>query len=320
MRTFETPVAVTPTHLSTSVLSSNHLSHVSSFTNTPIAALKQGRWWQGWAVLCTLLLVNFTGFFIQHGPALTILSLPVLLFLNEGFQQSSIDQEATRRCAIEGFVKGAVFGPPILALAETIGGIVLALVCFGQNSFENIVSSASEVSPFGQASSSFSTRLFREAAAQDPVGAAAFAFLSSLLVAGLSEEAFKMGVGVLQVLKFRQHKRTLNPVVVMAGVGLGLAYAESIVAVSGLKGTIAARLASERVLTSFPIHIACAVWTAKRASRLDSWIGALLPSALTHGLFDFGIIICSNYLTRVASLGWSFTAAAATTMAGIKSA
>jgi len=319
MKSFEQSALQPLLHPTPSVLSSNKNGQLLSFTNTPIVPVKQGRWIQGWAALLLVLTINFLGFFLNHGPAMTILSLPVLLFLNEGFQQNTIDQDPTRRCAIEGFAKGAIFGPPVLALAETVGGVVLALLCFGQKSFESIVSSAAEGMNPELPSVSFSTRLFREAASQDPLAAAAFACLSSLLVAGLAEEAFKMGIGAWQVLKFRQHKRTLNPVVVMAGVGLGLAYAESIMAVFSLRGTPAARLASERVITSFPVHVFCAVWTAKRASRLDSWIGALFPSALTHGLFDFGIILCSNYLTRAASLGWSFTAAAATTMAGMNS-
>ena len=293
--------------------------HAAQFlTNTPLPLAKKTRWYQGWAALFVVIALNFAALLANRGPAIAILSLPVLLFLNEGFQQTHPDQDATRRCAVEGFAKGAILGPPVLALAEMVVGIILALFCFGQTAFENIVNSASQVAT-DQHPISFSTRLFREATTQDPAAAAVFAFLSSLLVAGLCEEAFKMGLGAWQVSRYRMHKRTLNPVIVMLGVGLGLAYAESIVAVSGLRGTVAARLASERVLTSFPIHVACAVWSAKRAGRLNSWIGALLPSALFHGLFDFGIIICSNYLTRLASLGWSFTAAAATTMAGIKS-
>jgi hypothetical protein len=325
MKTFESNTSLQayqpmarPTTLSSSLAVSPSIHAAQFLTNTPIPLVKKTRWYQGWAALLVIVTLNAIGCFINRGPALAILSMPVMLFLNEGFQQTHPDQDATRRCAIEGFAKGAILGPPVLALAEMVGGVVLALVCFGQTAFENIVNSASQVAS-DQLPSSFSTRLFREATTQDPVGAAVFALLSSLLVAGLSEEAFKMGIGAWQVSRYRSHKRTLNPIIVMLGVGLGLAYAESMVAISGLRGTSAARLASERVLTSFPIHVACAVWSAKRASRVDSWIGALLPSALVHGLFDFGIILCSNYLTRVASLGWSFTAAAATTMAGMKS-
>lgn len=315
MKTFEM-YSQTLLGQATTNLSSFAGPSAQSYTNTPLSSLKRTRWWHGWIALIVIIAINAIGLGMGHGPALTILSLPVLLFLNEGFQQTE-DQDATRKCALEAFAKGAVLGPPVLALAETVGGVVLALICFGRSSFESIVNSAAENAmdqPF-----SFSTRLFREASVQDPVGAAAFALFSSLLVAGLCEEAFKMGIAAWQVLRFRAHKKTLNPVVVMAGVGLGLAYSESVVAVASLNGTAAARVASERVLTSFPVHIFCAVWTAKRASTAISWIGALLPAAISHGLFDFGLIICSNFSTRLVGLGWSFTAAAATTLVGVKS-
>lgn len=262
-----------------------------------------------------MFVLNVAGYAIMRGPAVSAISVPVMFFLTEGFNQH--DQDATRRCALEGFVLGAVLGLPVLGVAEAVGGVVLALLCFGQAGFESIVSTAAD--PSAQAMASFSTRLFREAAVQDPWGALLFAFLSSMLVAGLSEEAFKMGVGASQVLKYRQHKRTLNPVVVMGGVGLGLAFAESMWAISGLRGSTATMLACERVLTSFPIHIFCAIWTARRANTHTSWFLTLLAPAATHGFFDFGIIVCSNYFTRVESLSWSFTAAAATTMAGLKS-
>lgn len=315
MRTFEN---LNISNVSTSTLSSSYNNNINnnvlSITNAPVT-LNKSRWWQGRLALAIILGVNVFGW-VHHGPALTIISLPVLLFLNEGFQQTDPDQEATRKCSLEGFAKGALLGPPLLALAEAVGGVILALMCFGKTSFESIVNTAT-TSVADQ--SSFSTRLFREASSQDPVGAAAFAFLSSLLVAGFCEEAFKMSVGAWQVLKFRAHKKTLNPIVVMAGVGLGLAYAESAVAVLAFDGTAAARIASERVLTAFPIHVFCAVWTAKRAGTSVSYIDALIPASVAHGIFDFGLIICLNFSTKLMSLGWSFTASATTAFMGIKS-
>ena len=167
----------------------------TSFTNTPISSLTRTIWWQGWFCLFVITVGNCIGFFTGHGPAMTILSMPVLMFLNEGFQQKE-PEEATRKCALEAFGKGALLGPPVLALAEAVGGVILALACFGQRVFESIITLAAENAadhPF-----SLSTRLFREASRQDPVAAAAFALLSSFLSAGLCEEAFKMGIGAWQ--------------------------------------------------------------------------------------------------------------------------
>lgn len=309
MKTFEGQSALLPTLAS----SMGDLS-ATSFTNTPVSSLQKARWWPGWACVLALVLGNVYGFASGHGPALSILSLPVLIFLYEGFQQCQWEQLATRNCAVEAFAKGALLGPPILAVAEAVGGVLLALVCFGRDMFEAIVVSATE-NPMGQPFT-FSTRLFREALRMDPAGAMAFALLSSLIIVGLCEEAFKIGIGAWQVTRYKPHKRTLNPVIVMAGVGLGLAYSESIVAVSSLSGTSAAKVAAERVLTSFPVHVACAVWTAKRASWSMTWLGALFPAALSHGVFDFGIIMATNFSTRIMGLGWSFAAAAMTSFAG----
>lgn len=248
---------------------------------------------------------------LGHGPALSVLSLPVLLFLYEGFKQSDMDY--TRKCALDGFAKGVLMGPPLLGVAELFGGVLLAILCFGKSAFERIVNAAT-VSP--STSSSFSVRLFREACQHDPWRATLFALLSCVLVVGLCEEVFKMGIGAWQMVKFRQHKNTLNPVVVMAAVGLGLAYSESLLAVSSLSGTSATMVASERVLTSFPIHVFCAVWTAKRGSNLSSWFLALLPAALAHGLYDFGLIQCVFYSNRFTSLTWSFATASLTSLVG----
>jgi len=283
-------------------------------TNTPIPITKQSRWWQGWIALGIVLLANIAGIISGHGAALTVLSLPVLLFLSDCFNQTDAEDEATRKCALEGFAKGAVLGPLVLAVAETVGGVVLAILCFGKSSFESIFEAARE--NLNDEPASFSTRLFREASTQRPYGALVFALLSSMLVAGLSEEALKMAIGARQVLRYRAHRRTLNPVMVMTGVGLGLAYAEGVMAVSSQSGLVAVRLACERLLTSFPVHVFCAMWTAKRAGTAVTWVGALLPAALLHGVFDFGIIICSNYFTQYVGWGWSMSMAALTTFIG----
>lgn len=295
------------------------------YTNTPV---RPERWWQGYVCLACLLFVTVCGLPSGHAPALAILSLPVLVFVNEGFQQTSDnandeeEKNATRKCALEAFAKGLLLGPPILALAEAVLGLLLAVICFGQQEVEQIVREVTQ-QPSAFAGT-LSTRLYREAALQDPVGACVFALFSSMLVAGVCEEGFKMGIGAWQMLRYRQYKRTLQPNMVMAGAGLGLAYSESVLAICTL--TLSPRsialVAAERVLTCFPIHVFCAVWTARRASTRkheQSWFQALLPSAITHGLYDFGLILCSNYASsRFVGLGWGLCSALATSAAGLR--
>jgi RsiW-degrading membrane proteinase PrsW (M82 family) len=289
-------------------------------TNTPLASLTE-RWTQGYLCLFCLFFCILLGLPSGHAPALFVLCIPVFIFLNEGFQNPDVSQEsATRKSALEAFAKAVLFGPPLLALAEALAGFGLALICFGPSSLEHIFS----LSLTSQRGTSFSMRLFREAHLEDPVGACIFALLSSLLVAGLCEESFKMGIGAWQVLRYKQHKKTLQPNVIMAGCGLGLAFAESVLCITSLAlgqhGI--ALVASERVLTCFPIHVFCAVWTAKRAANpqtSSSWIRAVMPSALVHGLYDFGIILCSNYsISRSVGLSWGFLSALFTTVSGIR--
>ncbi|KAH9252217.1 hypothetical protein BASA81_009819 [Batrachochytrium salamandrivorans] len=299
----------------------------SSLAASPSAPFSKTRWVQGYICLGCLVVVVLLGVPTGHAPGLFILALPVLVFLNEGFQNPDPNNEdATRRCAMEAFGKGLLLGPPLLACAECVLGVLLALVCFGADEFQRIVWEASKQHPSGSAPGTLSTRLYREAAQTDPWAAGVFALLTSLLIAGGCEEGFKMCIGAWQMLVHKQHKRTLQPNLVLAAAGLGLAYSESVLAIISCSATSSQRsialVAAERVLTCFPIHIFCAVWTARRASSTHSaksWFAALLPSAIAHGLYDFGLLICSNYAsTRFIGLGWGMCSAFATTVAGIR--
>lgn len=281
-------------------------------TNSPILP-KRPRWIQGWFVFGAITLINVVATYLQRSPGSVLLSIPVLWALNKGFQQ---EHDATRRCALEGFIKAALFGPAILGFIQFVGGILLGLICFGQTGFENVWEAAQTYNEV-ENHDSFSKRLFDEANAQYPIGATLFAFTSSMIVAGFSEEAFKLALGALLVSKYKAHRRVLQPIEVVAGVGLGLAYSESMLAISGLRGVEAFSLAAERLWTTFPIHVFCAVWSARRATKETSYLSCVLPSSIFHGMFDFGIIICTSFATKHLTLLWSFLAAGFTTIAGL---
>ena len=276
------------------------------------------------------------------GAAALILTIPLLCWLMEARRLGRTDAVTAVSCLVWGALVG-----PLLALAEMLFGIALALSCFGQDTTMMMLRSAS--SPGASAATTtttttttkpafsvtipytppatFSERLFREI--RYTHSSMLFSVVYSLVMAGFVEEMFKMAVSLHSPAHVPRSSRPRSQrayAVIVSGVGLGLAFAESALASTNLAPGAATRYAAERVLTAFPIHAACGAlsglrWhhfhVVERRMVVTALLLALAPSSAMHGVYDLGLILLTQLsaATRVQRFLFGVSMAAASVWA-----